>query len=83
MAAKRIAFDQEAREAILRGVKKLADAVKVLGPPGRQTSDSAEWYWYPPSRPSIALRPYHWVISCKLKNQTTVMSNFKCNSFED
>jgi len=36
MAAKRIAYDQEAREAILRGVKKLARAVKVtLGPSGR------------------------------------------------
>jgi chaperonin GroEL len=36
MAAKRIAFDQEARENILRGVKKLARAVKVtLGPSGR------------------------------------------------
>src|SRR5918996_1124121 len=36
MAAKRIAFDQEARESILRGVKKLARAVKVtLGPSGR------------------------------------------------
>src|SRR5687768_1034759 len=36
MAAKRIAFDQEAREAILRGVAKLARAVKVtLGPSGR------------------------------------------------
>src|ERR1022692_2332724 len=36
MAAKRIAFDQEARECILRGVKKLARAVKVtLGPSGR------------------------------------------------
>src|SRR5437764_5893984 len=36
MAAKRIAFNQEAREAILRGVKKLARAVKVtLGPSGR------------------------------------------------
>src|SRR5213075_1848964 len=36
MVAKRIAFDQEAREAILRGVKKLARAVKVtLGPSGR------------------------------------------------
>src|SRR5689334_7145372 len=36
MAAKRIAFDQEAREAILRGVKKLARAVKItLGPSGR------------------------------------------------
>src|SRR4026209_790574 len=36
MAAKRIAFDQEAREAIRRGVKQLARAVKVtLGPCGR------------------------------------------------
>src|SRR5262249_28572572 len=36
MAAKRIAFDQEARESILRGVRKLAKAVKVtLGPSGR------------------------------------------------
>ena len=36
MAAKRIAFDQEAREAIRRGVSKLARAVKVtLGPRGR------------------------------------------------
>jgi chaperonin GroEL len=36
MSAKRIAFDQEAREAILRGVRKLARAVKVtLGPSGR------------------------------------------------
>ncbi|HZN59218.1 MAG TPA: chaperonin GroEL [Planctomycetota bacterium] len=36
MAAKKIAFDQEAREAIRRGVKKLARAVKVtLGPRGR------------------------------------------------
>src|SRR5438045_5038037 len=36
MAAKRIAFDQEARAAILRGVRKLARAVKVtLGPSGR------------------------------------------------
>ena len=36
MAAKRIAFDQEAREAIRRGVNKLARAVKVtLGPSGR------------------------------------------------
>ena len=36
MAAKRIAFDQEAREAIRRGVQKLARAVKVtLGPSGR------------------------------------------------
>src|SRR5436305_2402495 len=36
MAAKKIAFDQEAREAIYRGVKRLARAVKVtLGPSGR------------------------------------------------
>jgi len=36
MAAKRIAFDMEAREAIRRGVKQLAKAVKVtLGPGGR------------------------------------------------
>ncbi len=36
MAAKRIAFDQEAREAIRKGVSKLARAVKVtLGPSGR------------------------------------------------
>src|SRR5512142_961973 len=36
MAAKRIAFDQEAREALREGVKKLAKAVKItLGPAGR------------------------------------------------
>src|SRR5688572_2671273 len=36
MAAKQIAFDQEARSAIYAGVKKLARAVKVtLGPSGR------------------------------------------------
>jgi chaperonin GroEL len=36
MAAKQIAFDQEAREAMKRGVAKLARAVKVtLGPKGR------------------------------------------------
>src|SRR2546423_4522292 len=36
MAAKKIAFDQEARESIRRGVSKLARAVKVtLGPSGR------------------------------------------------
>src|SRR5512136_1290041 len=36
MAAKRIAFEMEAREAIRRGVKQLARAVKVtLGPCGR------------------------------------------------
>jgi chaperonin GroEL len=36
MSAKQIAFDQEAREAMKRGVSKLAKAVKVtLGPKGR------------------------------------------------
>ena len=36
MAAKQIAFDQEAREAMKRGIAKLARAVKVtLGPKGR------------------------------------------------
>ena len=36
MAAKQIAFDTDARERILQGVKKLARAVKVtLGPSGR------------------------------------------------
>jgi len=36
MPAKKIAFDQEAREAIRRGVRKLARAVRVtLGPRGR------------------------------------------------
>ncbi|MEO1009253.1 MAG: chaperonin GroEL [Planctomycetota bacterium] len=36
MAAKQIAFDTDARERILRGVQKLAQAVKVtLGPSGR------------------------------------------------
>jgi chaperonin GroEL len=36
MAAKKVAFDNEAREAIRRGVKQLAKAVKVtLGPCGR------------------------------------------------
>src|SRR5207245_5844475 len=34
--AKRITYSEEARQAILRGVNKLADAVKVtLGPKGR------------------------------------------------
>src|SRR5258705_7670907 len=36
MAAKEIAFDQDAREAMRKGVSKLARAVKVtLGPKGR------------------------------------------------
>jgi chaperonin GroEL len=44
MAAKRIAFDQEAREAIRRGVSKLARAVKVtLGPRGRNAVIDKSW----------------------------------------
>ncbi|MFG0284683.1 MAG: TCP-1/cpn60 chaperonin family protein, partial [Phycisphaerales bacterium JB039] len=36
MAAKQIAFNTDAREKILKGVQKLAKAVKVtLGPSGR------------------------------------------------
>ena len=36
MAAKQLSFNQDAREALKRGVDKLADAVKVtLGPKGR------------------------------------------------
>ena len=36
MAAKQISFDMEAREALLSGVNKLANAVKsTLGPRGR------------------------------------------------
>src|SRR5436853_2658103 len=36
MSAKQLAFDQEAREALLRGIGKLSRAVKVtLGPKGR------------------------------------------------
>ena len=36
MAAKQIAYDNDAREQILRGIQKLAKAVKVtLGPSGR------------------------------------------------
>ena len=36
MPAKQIVYSEDARQAILRGVNKLADAVKVtLGPKGR------------------------------------------------
>ncbi len=44
MAAKKIVFDQEAREAIRRGVKQLARAVKVtLGPRGRAVLLEKKW----------------------------------------
>jgi chaperonin GroEL len=42
--AKQLAFDQEAREAIRRGVEKLAQAVKVtLGPKGRNVILDKGW----------------------------------------
>ena len=41
MAAKQIAYDNDAREKILRGIQKLARAVKVtLGPSGRTSTNS-------------------------------------------
>ena len=44
MAAKRIAFEQEAHQAIRRGVKQLARAVKVtLGPRGRAVLLEKKW----------------------------------------
>jgi len=44
MAAKQLAFDQEAREGIRRGVKTLARAVKVtLGPRGRNVILEKSW----------------------------------------
>jgi chaperonin GroEL len=44
MAAKKIAYEQDAREAIRRGVKSLARAVKVtLGPRGRNVLLEKKW----------------------------------------
>ncbi len=44
MGAKRIAFDAEAREAIRRGVRQLARAVKItLGPKGRNVILEKSW----------------------------------------
>jgi len=44
MAAKKIGYDQEAREAIRAGVRKLAKAVKVtLGPRGRNVILEKSW----------------------------------------
>jgi chaperonin GroEL len=44
MPAKQLLFDEEARRAILRGVDKLADAVKVtLGPKGRNVVLDKKW----------------------------------------
>ncbi len=44
MSAKKIAYDMEAREAIRRGVRQLARAVKVtLGPKGRNVLIEKKW----------------------------------------
>jgi chaperonin GroEL len=44
MAAKKIAFDEEARRALERGVNHVADAVKVtLGPKGRNVVMEKKW----------------------------------------
>ena len=44
MAAKQLAFDQEARDALKSGVQKLARAVKVtLGPRGRNAVLDKSW----------------------------------------
>jgi chaperonin GroEL len=44
MAAKKLAFDEEARKALERGVNKVADAVKVtLGPKGRNVVLEKKW----------------------------------------
>jgi len=44
MAAKKIAFSHKARESIRKGVKKLADAVKItLGPCGRNVILEKSW----------------------------------------
>ncbi|MGQ9590221.1 MAG: chaperonin GroEL [Planctomycetota bacterium] len=44
MAAKKLAFQEEAREAVRRGVRKLARAVKVtLGPRGRNVILEKSW----------------------------------------
>ncbi len=44
MAVKQLAFDQEARQALLRGVEKLANAVKAtLGPRGRNAIIDKGW----------------------------------------
>ena len=44
MAAKKIAFDEEARRGLERGVNRVADAVKVtLGPKGRNVVIEKKW----------------------------------------
>jgi chaperonin GroEL len=44
MAAKMIAFDEDARRGLERGMNQLADAVKVtLGPKGRNVVLEKKW----------------------------------------
>ena len=44
MAAKQIIFDEQARQAILRGVQKLSKAVvATLGPKGRNVVIAKGW----------------------------------------
>jgi chaperonin GroEL len=44
MSAKQLVFDEKARQGILRGVEKLAKAVKVtLGPKGRNVLIDKRW----------------------------------------
>src|SRR5580693_6036620 len=53
MAAKMIAFDEEARRGLERGMNQLADAVKVtLGPKGRNVV--LEKKWGAPRSPTMA-----------------------------
>ena len=67
MAAKEIRYDQKAREALLKGVNILADAVKVtLGPKGRNVIlDNS---FGPPPLPKTGLpwpKRSSWKISLK------------------
>jgi hypothetical protein len=63
-----MAYEVLRRFDVLRGGMTLGEAVKVLGPTAEQDKDGAKWYWYPPSRPSVALRPSRTAILGKLKD---------------
>ena len=55
MAAKEIKYDTKAREAIVRGIDTLADAVKVtLGPKGRNVILEKSW-----GSPTVTLSLIH------------------------
>ena len=44
MAAKQLAFDEDARQSLLKGVEKLTNAVRVtLGPRGRNAMIDKGW----------------------------------------